>query len=456
VLISLTGYAKTPRRHTYANPDSEIAPQSDTTLDSTKLEPPIIPKIGRIYLKPELQGLVTVTDFDHPGATSEDCLDNPAWCVAWPDSDSIITNLPFSEPKNIPQTNPRTGESSIETYLHVKIEYDRKYKALDCSGSTTDSTGNCYKINHVDREGWINLRSVTEVPLAPLLISTPKIPTKPPCADAKIQTPEKKKTIDHQKLANRVLQDRNQDLQTEAEQIGEKVGKCPLELATNKSQYQAKWRRKNIYDEEVMPVLRKMKDQVPNIRKDNGKPMNWEDMVDIDALSRTLYSEMNDCFKDGVQFPMAAAKVAMNRVEKVKKGFNLSVFLKSWFHDDDKPTLAKVLTADRQFSVWNYMSGPKDKTILMSLCPTRNSTEPNWMGNKPSKEELGIWKQAVQIATQAVLHPVDFKNRTNAVKQLYYTSHMSEYDDRTRPHPIPTIGGRPVNSFKCMYLWNGT
>jgi hypothetical protein len=187
------------------------------------------------------------------------------------------------------------------------------------------------------------------------------------------------------------------------------------------------------------------------------KKMDWADLVNIDALSRTIYSEMNECFDVGLEYPMAAARVAMNRAKDIdKKEGNWQVFLKSWWHKEEKPTLAKALTADRQFSVWNYASGPKDKTILMALCPTRDLADAkNWKGGRPNKRDLSIWNQAMQIATDAVLYSCSFKAKTDEVKQRYYTSKMNGFYNYKKASAPPKIDGRKVDSFRCMYLWEG-
>lgn len=414
---------------------SQLQAQELVTEESIEL-----PK-GRVYLKPEEGGLVTVTDLGHPGATYEDCKvkEQSDWCVAWPGADAVIDNLAEQKPRYV-QTgiDPKTGDPIIETFVEVRVRYSRNNW-------------------QVDKKGWINARSLSQKPLKEIFTSNNvEVPAKP-CPTGMSEAIVNKNHKDISELSKKIVSDEQKRLKAEVDALSGKIGLCPLNPADDKSIYQNKWQGKNIYDLEVMPQLKAMRNEVPKLKKSDGKMMNWDDLVNIDALSRTIYSEMNQCFKDGLEYPMAAAKVALNRVEKIKAKDKLSllVFLQEAFHLQDKPTLAKVLTSDQQFSVWNSNTRPKDKTILMSLCPTRDPKQPSWMGKNSSHEEQGIWKQAMEIATEAVLHPKEFEAKTKAVNQLYYTSGRTSYDGRVRPTPAPEIAGRSVSSLKCMYLWSG-
>lgn len=184
--------------------------------------------------------------------------------------------------------------------------------------------------------------------------------------------------------------------------------------------------------------------------------MNEQDLINIDALARTIYSEMNGCFDDGIEFPMAAAKVILNRAEKIdRKEGHWKVFAGVNYPQKNKPSLAKATVANFQFSVWNYNSNPNDKTLLMALCPTKHVDHTrNWRGEKASNLEVEIWKQSLRIAKEAVLRSCHFKLKTKNATQLYYTSGMREYDGRKVADSV-RIEGRLVKSLSCMYLWEG-
>lgn len=243
------------------------------------------------------------------------------------------------------------------------------------------------------------------------------------------------------------------------------VGNCPLQPSNLKRL--DRWKGRNIYDTEVLTQLRSNRAVIQSTLQRagqlNGKedPLagaDFEDVVAVDTLARTIYSEMNGCFAQGLQFPMAAAKVALNRARLAQQSRASAHFVSRSRAVADKPLLSRVLTAPFQFSVWNELGArnPRDKTILMSLCPTKNeASRSNWKGAPPSPADTYAWDMALKIATEAVLFPQEFERKTADVKQTYYTSGMPSYQKRKKPVPAPLILGRRVESLSCMYLWEG-
>jgi hypothetical protein len=269
----------------------------------------------------------------------------------------------------------------------------------------------------------------------------------------------KKNLRDLEDLASFINRSPNEQLEAATKMVSPMVGECPLKPPTEKKV--SSWKGKNIYDAEALPLIKQKTKKLPAIPKlsSDGKTVGTasaNDLVAIDNLARTVYSEMNECFHKGIQYPMAAAKVALNRADLLDAGKGFPHF-GNGPQASGKPTISKVLTAPYQFSVWNHIgaANPKDKTVLMSLCPARDESKNNWRGGKPSPRDREAWDMAVKIATEAILFRPRFDAKTSGIKQTYYTSKRKEYDGRSRPQPAPEIMGRSVDSYQCMYLWQG-
>lgn len=405
-------------------------------------------------------GYVTVTK--DPGKSWEDCRDDQAQCFGWLDSESIIDRDPSAAIMEKVDLNPATGEPQVTQFMKVKFKYQREFNKLDGTKGSIDKEG----------VGWIEVDALRKEQMAPIYREpTPRVSSPPP-KQTKIREPVKScdkscvpastpKTNlrDIEDLASFINRSPNDQLEAATKLVSPMVGECPLRPPTEKKV--SSWKGKNIYDAEALPLIKQKTKKMPLIPKlsKDGKTVETasaDDLVAIDNLARTVYSEMNECFHKGIQYPMAAAKVALNRADLLDAGKGFPHFGRGP-QAYGKPTISKVLTAPYQFSVWNHIgaANPKDKTVLMSLCPARDESKNNWRGGKPSPRDREAWDMAVKIATEAVLFRPRFDAKTSGIKQTYYTSKRSEYDGRSRPHPAPQIMGRTVESYQCMYLWQG-
>ena len=180
--------------------------------------------------------------------------------------------------------------------------------------------------------------------------------------------------------------------------------------------------------------------------------MTTEDLVNIDSLARTIYGEMGKCFRKGLQYPIAAALVAVNRFD------NKSRF-KEWTKSQVKrkvaslPPLTQIVTTPEKFNVWKvYASGKVNGPLHHSLCPARAVNKPFWKTKRASQAEVDIWKNAVRIATEAVMFPSRFKARSPAMKNInFYTSGMGQYQDYMQVFPF--VNDRPLEHFECIEMW---
>ncbi|KYG66424.1 hypothetical protein AZI86_05080 [Bdellovibrio bacteriovorus] len=176
------------------------------------------------------------------------------------------------------------------------------------------------------------------------------------------------------------------------------------------------------------------------------------DWVAIDVLARTLYGEMASCFKKGKQYPETVAKVILNRVD-FKNQTNLgSRFIAS---DGDESNLdyrndiTNAAFKSYQFSVWNR----EDPARRMAMCPPSSADKPFWKGSLPGAEEQQIWKDAVRIASKAVLQGETFRKKTKDLTALYYTSNMQLSKKDYKEVPNGSIGGKKLPMSRCIQLW---
>ena len=192
----------------------------------------------------------------------------------------------------------------------------------------------------------------------------------------------------------------------------------------------------------------------------NGKKLTKTQLIEIDALSRTIYAEMGLCtfhgkktfysrnkrgqtvsktkVTGGPQYPKAVARIALNRGEKEQFWGN---------HNSLKGPISKAVTTDSQFSVWNHGS----ENLTHSLCPPISEDAKFYTNRKPNEYEVSIWNKALKIATQTVLKTEEFKDLTSEVTGTDYTSNLVR-PGRKQLKKI-RIDGRAIDSDECMILW---
>lgn len=232
-----------------------------------------------------------------------------------------------------------------------------------------------------------------------------------------------------------------------ATQIYDLVGECPLKDPTVMP---AKLPKENIFDAFVYNRLKKQK--VPLLVNEQMRLMTSDDLLNIDSLARTIYGEMGKCFRKGLQYPIAAALVAVNRNDSKLR-------FKEWTKTQVKrkvaslPALTHIVTTPEKFNVWKvYEAGKVNGPLHHSLCPARTVNKPFWKTNRASQAEVDIWKNAVRIATEAVMFPSRFKARSPAMRNInFYTSGMGQYGDYLQVFPF--VNDRPLEHFECIEMW---
>lgn len=171
------------------------------------------------------------------------------------------------------------------------------------------------------------------------------------------------------------------------------------------------------------------------------------ELIQVDSLARTIYAEMQGCYRYGLHYPMAVARIILNRAEATEKSeAREKQFIKGQ-HSKDKPNVAKVATSPSQFKVWEAGNNTHH-----ALCPP-SSKDIFWKkGAKPTAEDLAIWENSLRIAIEAIKYPKTFKERTGGddFNILFYTSGTEKFYDFTRVDKI--IQERDFKK-ECLRFW---
>lgn len=363
----------------------------------------------RAYIDSDV-GIVSV--YSMPGQNWKTCPQTEGCnAVGWLDSNAQVKIIGDKIIEKSP--NPYTGEVEDTEYYYINFDYDR-----EVSGKTYHKTG----------KGYIDADYIDTKKLESLY--KPKTQNIDKC-DLRSNSPKK-----DQNFSNEL---KSYNLQAVADELQKYIGLC-----VNKKVNQ---NVDNPYDILAMPIINSQ--SVSSIKIGNAKKISRQNLIDIDALARTMYGEMARCYKSGLQYPMAVARVAVNRSESQSRR---SEFV-SGIHNGQKNILAKVVTSPDKFSVWKpTISGKENPALKQALCPPSQPDRAFWTGSKPPDSELKIWKNTVKIATEAVLYPEQFKKRTAGLKGLFfYTSGLKSFFGMRLVRP--SIGDRAISKSQCMQLW---
>ncbi|MNS60109.1 hypothetical protein D3C72_930900 [compost metagenome] len=392
----------------------------------------------RVYINKE--GLTPTSVFNSYGFDHKTCKQSPTVCnpdlTSWPDRNSEVIDLGERVKAWVKNAN---GEDEEVEYAKVKVSYIR----------VDPKTGYLNDVN--GRVGYIDVAYLTDKPMTSLygtaapVKATPATPTKKYCPpkknavlDPKVEKIEPVEEIAQSLPVNSIV--------NVAAVLKSEVGDC--------LKPSPKTNLEVTYDGYAYEHMKSK--ALPNVAGEDGQKITRQQFMDIDMLSRTMYSEMAKCYKYGLHYPMAVARVALNRAQAEDKNIR-GEFIN--YKHKDKSSLGKVLTDPYMFSAWNKKIKNKDGKVIdnpsldQALCPPQNPSKPFWKGNKelPSGDEREIWDQTVKVATEAVLFPKNFTGRTNSVESYFYTSGMDR--DDMRRMSSPTIEGRSVDKPNCMRFW---
>ncbi|WP_415061603.1 hypothetical protein [Bdellovibrio sp.] len=378
---------------------------------------------GKAYLDMEDDQIISV--FNQPGMNWKNCAKDPACrSVAWPDNTAEIEII-SDYPQRMQVESPYTGELQEEEYLEVKYRYKR----------TVDG-----KVYTQEGQGWVDAAYVSLKKRSSFYGKTTE-PSKDCPPGSKPSGKGPKEVQKNLAPFERALS--NTSVTETTKLLKEHVGACVIDPKKNAVSAGSG----NPYDNLVLPHLQKK--GVPQIIKEDGKAMTKKDLIDIDALARTIYAEMAQCYKHGLHYPMTVAKIAVNRANEDRRA---KEFIRGT-HSSAKGDLAKVATSPTQFSLWlTTINGKPNNSLRQALCPPADKSKAFWTGNAPPPFELDIWENTLRIATEAVLFPKKFNSRTQQIKQFHYTSGMPGFYGMKQV--FPWIEDRKVSKNACVQVWD--
>ncbi len=363
----------------------------------------------------------------------EKCVD----AVGWPDRDSTLRVVGPS--KKFKSRDPLTDELILEEYSEIEFNYRRK-----------GADGKMYSQKGI---GYIESFYLSKKPTSGFYSA--KNSKKEDCPPGKNSQSQLKDIETKFKDLTKSVE--NLSIAQKADALSARVGFCPLKPPT---QFPSDLPQGSVYDALIVPQL--MSEKPPAIRDEAGQPITKKDVVAIDALARTMYGEMARCYRKGLQYPMAVARIAVNRAETKRRH---QEFIKPP-QKDDKPDLAKVTTSASQFSMWRKTKGlpgskKPNEPLHQALCPPIQKNKPFWKSQQAPAMESDIWKNTVRIATEAVLHPIQFKKRTAQIDGFFYTSDLAHLKTSEKVKPFfrkmnreyPSIEGKELSDGKCVEVW---
>ncbi|MFL5815193.1 MAG: hypothetical protein ACJ763_16570 [Bdellovibrionia bacterium] len=384
---------------------------------------------GKVQIGLDVEGAVTLTRKPGLSWSTAKASDKVGWPVAQ-------DKLKYLDSELVEMEDPITHEIRWQLFYKVKFTHKSKKSAADVT----------------EGEGWVNadyirndiVRNDEEDQLGQLIKKLDK-KDDPKCA------PDRKHTAPHAKAvveAKEALQPLAEE--EIVERISPHLGKCLLDDSLNVPEL---GKGTSAFDSTVLKHWKEA-----STPKDIPSPLSGKltksDLVNIDTFARTIYGEMASCFDNGLQYPMAMAKVVSNRVEYIQKHEGEATpFAPESIRDKLKGSFSAVLTHPYQFSVWNKkIDGKTNPSLKQVLCPPRDPEAKFWPKVKPSKKESGIWKESIRIAIEAVLFPEKFRKKTEHVNELYYTSGLG-YFMQGFQRAYHAVMGKPVSRGRCIELW---
>jgi hypothetical protein len=380
------------------------------------------PYYGKVFVDKEDGDYLSV--FNEPGMDYDGCSKNKSCEVlGWLDKDSNVEVI--SPPVVVPKLDVYTKKVVDTEFVQVEFSYDRINK-----------DGNPARKTKVI--GWVESASLRKDKVATFYGSDPE-PV--PCPPTKAF--EAKKAIPIAEAKDLVRKTGNDEVLKAAAVLSPYIGTCALD---NPKKLPRSFEGPIPYNNYVLP---KMKSQpVPKVMKENKTYVSRQDMIDVDAMARTVYAEMARCYKHGLHYPSAVARVTLNRANP--PGGRVKEFIGT----DKIPkegAITQALMWPSKYSAWNpVVDGERNPVLPQALCPPAPQNPIMWSGNPSSKNEKEIWENTLRIATEAVLFPNKFKARSPNLTQLFYTSGLSR-DKWKQVHP--KIEGRTIDKDYCLMIW---
>jgi hypothetical protein len=379
------------------------------------------PYYGKAFVDKEDGDYLSV--FNDPGMDYDACSKNKSCeTLGWLDNKSDVEIV--SAPVVLPKLDVYTKKVVDTEFVQIEFSYDR-----------VNPDGNPARKTKVI--GWVENASLRKDKVATFYGSDPEPIPCPPAAAVEAKKPA---PIVEAKTIKRAAE--NKAVVATAEALSPYLGACVI----NPKSLPSSFKGPIPYDQYVLPKMNAQ--PLPNLTKEDGTLLTRQDMVDIDAMSRTVYSEMARCYKHGLHYPSAVARITLNRANPPngrESEFVCGPKLPG------KGQITRALTCPSKYSAWNpRVDGERNPVLPQALCPPAPQNPIMWSGKAPSPNEKEIWENTIRIATEAVLYPKKFKARSPNLTQLFYTSGLG----RPKWKQVhPKIEGRTIDKDYCMMIW---
>lgn len=203
-----------------------------------------------------------------------------------------------------------------------------------------------------------------------------------------------------------------------------------------------------------------VKGELPDVRKEDHSQATMSDLLAIDIVARTIYSEVGTQPNCGIRYVAALGGVIMNRADAVAKNENYRALWAPQGTNDINHPLADVVLSPGQFQVWKK----KSNANRSAMCPASQlSQKYASLDTKGVAMSTGIgsnnqWVDCYSVAAYMVLREKQFRQITAGVTAVNYTSGDEEAASRPescyKPVSMKMNGKTLPNNPKCMQFWN--
>ncbi len=392
--------------------------------------------------------------------------------IGWPTGSSKVELIKDKNDKPMSYTSegvhPVYHDFRSETWFKVRVTYQTNGKTIT-------------------KEGWLeesNLQIEKDPPRK-------EIPTPCPPKSNRLKSNRKEiaQSLDIKNLSDQIhkqiLQPADEKVKKAADALYGVIGRCEIDpplTAAPKS-----WNQKTpIYDQVVLKNIQAQSKRLPMISAQAGVSISPQQLIEIDMLARTLYGEMGKCEYRGPQYSQMVARVILNRAE-FEKGYKTKMkdtaFTKEsdFFkmkHREDETEIQAVMSTARQFNPWDQYFYKRDKKnkepianfnesgLSQALCPP-SSPDKYWGSylnanseTKVSELEQKTWQDIAKIATEAILFPEQFKEKTKPVADIFLfqtkiTKGQKMDVFQGQPRVSRSIQGRALNVETCAVVYKG-
>ncbi len=243
-----------------------------------------------------------------------------------------------------------------------------------------------------------------------------------------------------------------------AEEVGNATGvEEPMQIGINNLNFCfSEESRKKIGTVGMIAEIRKKlnRSKLPPTRKDDGTLATSEDWLNVDLLTRTLIGEISSTPGCGLSYVRAVGRVILNRRDFVQN--DTTQEWKKFATSQQKNLFVNMLMKKGQFDALK----PTDPANRWFACPATHIKQSYHFQKKVStgQSEYMNWFNAQDVAMDIIFHQKKFRDDTQNVKALYYST--GEAVDKLRRNQNfklvndAEVNGEVINNVRCIHLWD--